>query len=139
MWTSIMHSVIWLIFIRKIFHTVENILHKIQIKKSTHLVAVWLFRYLLPWVANSCSIYPLDQSLVPETLHVVSRYFLQTITAAKAELFLRSDVDILLQKLILCFFSQAFIDWKVINIVHMRDSISMHARAARLDPAECLT
>ena len=62
------------------------------------LVAVWLFQYILPWVANSCAIYPLAQSLVPETVYVVSGCFSKAIIG-KGALFLSSDVPIFTAKL----------------------------------------
>ena len=70
------YSIIWLIFIHKSFvHPIlyENILYEnfYLNEKSTCLVAVELFQYLLPWVANSCFIYPLVQSLVPETVYMM--------------------------------------------------------------------
>ena len=72
-------TIFWLIFILKVFSYSQfctkifymKFLFKLK-NHTTHLVAMELSSYLLPWVTISCSIYPLAQSLVPETLYVIS-------------------------------------------------------------------
>ena len=59
-----------------------------------------LFQYLLPWVTNSCSIYRLVQSLVPETHYMVLEHFsTESNDLRRRGLLLRSNMAVFTAKL----------------------------------------
>ena len=92
----------------------NNLYKSLFILKLTCLIAMGLFLYLLSWVTNSCSIYPLAESRVPEILYTVSRHFSKAIIGeSSAFLEERCAHFHCYLELVLCshtFFTQALIN-----------------------------